>query len=382
MDENRSITKMFFGAGLVVAFVLMLISFKVYAFEGFEVDAIPFWYNDASYSQSYYQFADNDSTYMIGDFYHSSNQTEQGKEVGLVTGFPVPYYSDGDHYSIFLNFAFSVPTSAHVANDWVGIYVRPMLSNVYMTPASSGTWLKVNVNTISPGSSTGFTDLSYGTFQWQGYANCSYRMLIVSTIDNDNTQYIYNVSCVLDLNLIARDGILGAELRPFSISAKYYLGYPSSSTSNYGLGLYKNYSIRCTDTSIYGLLENIESAVSSIDFSGLSGLADLNVTVENLYNEYVNNASIELGLLESIYDDGETDEDVTRWGEQASEFQSKNDYLHELEESLEGTISDFTFPEVANQTAVTNVIGNFLSNEFVIALTLAMMTLMIVFLIL
>lgn len=382
MDENRSVTKMFFGAGLVVAFVLMLISFKVYAFEGFDVDAIPFYYNPDNYSQTYYQFSEEDPSYMVGDFYHSANQTDQGREVGIVTGFPVPYYSDGDHYSVFLNFSFSVPTMAHSANDWVGIYVRPMTSNSFLTPASGGTWLKVNVNTITPSGSTGCTDLSYGTFQWQGYANCSYRMLIVSTIDAYHTQYIYNVSCVLDLNLISGSGVLGSELRPFSISAKYYLGYPQSSTTTYGLGLYKKYSIRCTDTSIYGLLENIESAVSSIDFSGLSGLADLNVTVENLYNEYVSNASLELGLLESIYDDGETDPDITEWADQATQFESKNDYLHDLEESLEGTISDFTFPEVANQTAVSNVVGAFFSNELVIALTLSVMTLMIVFLIL
>ena len=64
---------------------------------------IPFWYNDANYSQTYYQFANDDSTSMIGDFFHSSSQTDQGKEVGIVTGFPVPYYSDIDTYPIIRN---------------------------------------------------------------------------------------------------------------------------------------------------------------------------------------------------------------------------------------------------------------------------------------
>ena len=38
MEEYRSVTKMFFGAGLVVAFVLLLTSFKVYAYEQTDLD--------------------------------------------------------------------------------------------------------------------------------------------------------------------------------------------------------------------------------------------------------------------------------------------------------------------------------------------------------
>lgn len=370
--EHKTI-KYLIAIGFFIGFILFLCA-PVFAFEGFEVDAIPFWYNDASYSQTYYQFANDDSTYMVGDFYHSSSQTEQGKEVGIVTGFPVPYYSDGDHYSVFLNFAFSVPSAAHVANDWVGIYVRPMTSNGLLTPASGGSWLKVNVNNITPGSSTGFTDLSYGTFQWQGYANCSYRMLIVSTVDNDNTQYIYNVSCVLDLNLISKSGVLGDELRPFSISAKYYLGYPQSSTSTYGLGLYKNYSIRCTDTSVMGVLENIQSAIEDLDFSGLSGLADMSATVTNLYNSYVTNSGIEIGLMESIIDDGETDAEPIQWESQAQEMQSQVQELHSLEEDIKGTFTEYEFPTAPNQTAIGNVANMFFQNELFIALTLAFFT--------
>lgn len=366
-------TKYLIAIGFFIGFILFLCA-PVFAFEGFEVDAIPFWYNDASYSQTYYQFANDDSTYMVGDFYHSSSQTDQGKEVGIVTGFPVPYYSDGDHYSVFLNFSFSVPSSAFVARDWVGIYVRPMYSSTTLAPSSGGVWLRPDVTYTSPSSSSGNTEMYYGTFRWQGYANCSYRMLVVSTVDNDNTQYIYNISCVLDLNLISRDGVAGSELRPFSISAKYYTGYPSSTTSTYGLGLYKDFSVRCTDTSIMGVLENIQSVIEDLDFSGLSGLADMSATVTNLYNSYVTNSGFEIGLMESIIDDGETDAEPIQWESQAQEMQSQVAELHSLEEDIKGTFTEYEFPTAPNQTAIGNVANMFFQNELFIALTLAFFT--------
>lgn len=379
MDENRSVTKMFLGAGLVVAFVLMLISFKVYAFEGFEVVGYPFTVINGT--NSIQQFTDRDLPDSA--FYSISYESW---DIGIASSFPVPYYSDGDHYSVFMNFTFSVPYQAIVNNQWIGIYVRPMLSNTQMSTVSSGQWLTVNVLDVAPGTgyTGGYTDLRYGSFMWQGDTQCSYKMLITCMNDANitaNQPRIYNIAVVFDLNLTAGSTLASDELRPFSVSARYYTGYPTIS-SGYGLALHKDFIIRCTDTSMYGAIENLANVVADLDFSGLAGLADLSTTIENWYSSYTSVSSTIVDRLEDIIDDGETDPDITEWAEQASEFESKNDLLHDLEESLEGTIEDFTFPQVANQTAVGNVVGTFFNNEFIIALTLAMMTLMIVFLIL
>lgn len=375
-DSNFIKIKFILAFGFLVAFVVFCCS-PLFAFEGLEVEGIPFVYVPAS--DTYQQFTD--VNYPDSPFY--SIPRYESSEVGLQTSFPVPYYSDGDHYSVLLNFSFAVPYEAISNNQWVGIYLRPMLSNGYMTNSSSGQWLKVNVLTVNPTGSSGYTDLSSGSFMWQGHSDCSYRMLITCMNDSTivaNQPRVYNVSLVLDLNLKSGTGVIGDELRPFSISARYYLGYPNIS-SGYGLGLYKDFTIRCTDTSMYGLLENIESAVSSIDFSGLSGLADLNVTVENLYNEYVNNAQLEIELLESILDDGETDEDVTRWGEVASEFNEQNDILHSLENEFIGTIEDFTMPTVVLSDDI-NLFNRFFDNEIIILLVTISLALAICFCIL
>lgn len=370
-------TKIFLCVGFIIAYVLFVCT-PLFAFEGLEVEGIPFVYVPAS--DSFQQFTD--VNYPDSPFY--SIPRYEASEVGIQTSFPVPYYSDGDHYSVLLNFSFAVPYEAISNNQWVGIYLRPMLSNGYMTNSSSGQWLMVNVLSTNPNGSSGYTNLTSGSFMWQGHSDCSYRMLITCMNDATiaaNQPRVYNVSLVLDLNLKSGIGVIGDELRPFSISARYYLGYPNIS-SGYGLGLFKDFTIRCTDTSMYGLLENIESAVSSIDFSGLSGLSDLNITVENLYNEYVANSQIEIGLLESILDDGETDEDITEWANQATAFESKVSNLNDIEESLKGTISDYTFPDAPNQTANSNIVGMFFNNELVIALCLAFFTMTIAMLLL
>lgn len=370
-------TKIFLCVGFIIAYVLFICT-PLYAFEGFDVDGIPFVY--IAGTDTYQEFTDVD--YPDSPFYSIPNY--EAEEIGISTSFPVPYYSDGDHYSVLLNFTFAVPYQAIVNNQWVGIYLRPMLSNGYMTNTSSGQWLKVNVLTINPSGSSGYTELTSGSFMWQGHSNCSYRMLITCMNDSSivaNQPRVYNVSLVLDLNLKSGSGLTGDELRPFSISARYYLGYPNIS-SGYGLGLHKDFTIRCTDTSMYGLLENIESAVSSIDFSGLSGLADLNITVENLYNEYVTNSQVEIGLLESIFDDGETDEDITEWANQATAFESVVSNLNDIEESLLGTISDFTFPDVPNQTANPNIVRVWFDNPITQGLMLAFLIMTIAMLLL
>lgn len=381
MDYNFKKTKIFLFIGFLVAFIIFSCS-PLFAFEGFDVECVPYW-NDGTSANDYFQFADPD--YPDSAFYSPSYNGTQAKEIGLYTGFPVPYYADGDHYSIFLNFSIGVPASA-LTNNWLGLYIKPQASSTSMGTSAGGQYIIANVGVYNPYGSSGNSAMYSGTFTWQGNTTCNYKILMTCFIDDSVSvgaqQWIYNFSCVFDLNLEGGSGLAADELRPFAISAKYYLGYPTSGTSNYGLGLLKRYSCRATDTSLYGLLENIESAVSSIDFSGLSGLADLSVTVENFYDEYINNMNIQIPLLESIYDDGETDEDVTRWGDIATEFNENNNILHSLENEMMGTIDDFTLPSVTSSAEATNLFSKFFENEIIILLTTISLCLAIVFCIL
>ena len=357
----------------VLSLLLMFLAARpVYAFEGFEVTGYPFTFINGT--NTYQMFSDKDMPDSA--FYSIPNY--EATEVGIASGFPVPYYSDGDHYSVFLNFSFAVPYQAYSNNQWVGIYIRPMLSNTYMSSASSGQWLSANVLSIAPGSgySGGYTDVSTGSFMWQGDSQCSYRMLI--TCMNDaftiaNQPRIYNVSLVLDLNLTASNTLASDELRPFSISARYYLGYPTISTG-YGLGLYKDFTLRCTDTSMYGLLEDIQAAVSSIDFSGLSGLADLSVTVNNIYD----NLELNLALLESIYDDGETDPDVTRWGQEQSQLASDFNELQSIEHSYIDVLNDFTFPVVGDTSGAATLFNGFWNFPIIHTMIIVSLSMMVV----
>lgn len=192
---------------------------------------------------------------------------------------------------------------------------------------------------------------------------------------NDGNYTTFTFHCLFDLNL----RYPGYELRPFRF------GVIDATQLTTGTGVSwlmynKTYSWRLLDTQLYYLLDtkldDLSTAIGNIDISvDLSG-------IEGLINQEINKIIVISNQLESLVDDTEPDEDITKWADQASVFESANDYLHNLEESLEGTIEDFTFPEVANQTAVSNVVGSFFSNELVLALTLSVMALMIVFLIL
>ena len=355
----------------VLSVLLMFLAARpVYAFEGFEVVGYPFTEITGGIMQ---QFTDRDlpDSAFYSIYYES-------RDIGIASSFPVPYYSDGDHYSVFLNFSFAVPYQSIVNNQWVGIYVRPMLSNTQMTTASSGQWLTVNVLDVAPGSgyTGGYTDLRYGSFMWQGDTQCSYRMLITCMNDANiaaNQPRIYNISLVLDLNLTASNTPASDELRPFSVSARYYTGYPNIS-SGYGLALHKDFIIRCTDTSMFGLLEEINSAISELDFSGLSGLADLSVTVSNIYE----NLELNLALLESIYDDGETDPDVTRWGEEQFALASDFDVLQSIGHSYIDVLNDFTFPDVDDTSGAATLFNGFWNFPIIQTMIVVSLSMMVV----
>lgn len=366
--------KIYVYVSVLSVLLIFLAARPVYAFEGFEVDCIPYW-NDGTSVNDYFQFADPD----IPDsaFYSPSYGGTQAKEIGLYTGFPVPYYADGDHYSVFMNFSIAVPASA-LSNNWLGLYIKPQFSNPYMSTSSGGQYLIVNVGSYTPYGSSGNSNIYTGSFQWQGKIDCSYKILMTCFIDDGVSvgaqSWIYNFSCVFDLNLKGGTGLASDELRPFAISAKYYLGYPLSDTPYYGLGLYKHFTCRCTDTSLYGLLEEIEAAVSAIDFSGLSGLADLQVTVNNIYE----NLELNLGLLESIYDDGETDPDVTRWGQEQSQLASDFNELQSIEHSYIDVLNDFTFPDVEDTSGAATLFNGFWNFPIIQTMIIVSLSMMVI----
>lgn len=371
MENTKSVSKIFLGAGLILAFVFLLCSFNIYAYDTYEIYPQVVWANEGGTG---WEYANNPEVPDSAFYFPATYET---KEIGFLTGFPVPYYSDGDHVSLFVDFTIGMEDVA--SSQWLGLFVRPIGSTSYLSTATNtgnGEWLRVNIQ-----NQANLGEVFTGSFHWEDLSqSCSYKILITkcgdgSSIGSSRLTF-YHVTGVFDLNLVS-----SKEMKPFLLTAKLYMGYPNIS-EGYGPFLSKDYHFRITDTSMYGAIEDLASILEDMDFSGLSGLADLSTTIENWYTSYTSVSSTIVDRLDEIIDDGETDEDVTRWNEEASLVASQASDLHDLEESLVGTLSDFEFPTVANQTAVNNVLLPFWQNELVISLTLAFMALMIVFLIL
>ena len=299
----------------------------------------------------------------------------QTKEIGYLCGYPVPYYADGDHVSVFVDFTIGVPAEVLQKQQWVGIFVRPVFSNNYLSSATntgSGEWLRVNII-----NQTNIAELYTGSFHWEGLdAYCSYKLLVTAVGDGSSsvtTQFCYHVTGVLDLNLVQST----KELKPFLITAKYYLGYPGSNVSNFGLAVSKDFHFRITDTSMYGAIEDLASVIQDLDFSGLSDLGTLSTTINNWYDDYILNMSDLSNQLESIYDDNETDPDITSAFERASEFQNEIDEYNSLQEALIGSLEEYTFPAVSDANIANLIITPLFENEIVLFLVAGVLALLI-----
>ena len=375
MDDRR-IFKMWFALGIMFFVFVTCACIRVFAYDTYEIYPQVVWVDEST--QNWRMASDPD--YPDSAFY--SPVGGQTKEIGYLCGYPVPYYADGDHVSVFVDFSIAVPAEALQKQQWVGLFVRPINSNNYLSTATNtgnGEWLRVNI--LNQGN---LAELYTGSFHWEGMdAYCSYKLLVTYAGDGSasvTNSFIYHVTGVLDLNLVQST----KELKPFLLTAKYYLGYPANNVSNYGLSVSKDYHFRITDTSMMGAIEDLKNTIDEIDLSGLSDLGDLTTVINNWYEDYSLNIESISDQLESIYDDGETDPDITQWAERASEFESQNQYLHSLEDDLMGTVGDFTFPDVpdASSSIVGHVVLPWFENPIVIALVMAGLAMMIVFAIL
>lgn len=350
-------TKLLIGFGFLFALFLWLTA-PVYAFEGFEVDPVVLdWTPSTPYN--YKSFPE---TNAFGAF------TTTNSVLGFELGAPVPYYSDGEHYSLFCNFTFECENIC-LTQGYYKFYVFPYNMTPTMSLTDSG------MEIFSVNNPTSFNTCMQGTktFTWYYDRACSCKYLVYMS-PTDTAHTAVSVYMVMDLNLLP-----DRELRPLRMGFMQRDGLGSTPTQK----LYNTWHFHFTDTSLYGLLQEIESAVSQIDFSGLSGLADLSNSVENFYQSYITNSSVEFGLLESMIDDGETDEDVTEWQSQAEVMQSQVDELQSVEESLWGTLEDFEFPTAGTITEDEQLyFGLWFVNPIITPLMLTCLALMIAFLIL
>ena len=122
MEDNRSVTKMFFGAGLVVAFVLLLTSFKVYAY-----DDIPLEFNWI------YKKNGDSAVYTWNNGY--AYNIEGLKYIGMECGFPVPHYAEAGQYSLYFHFKF---TCDQDPKPLFRMVISPYDSRLSLYPTTSG----------------------------------------------------------------------------------------------------------------------------------------------------------------------------------------------------------------------------------------------------
>lgn len=367
-------TKFLLVVGFLVAWLIFLCA-PIFAYESTEIDYDVYWQNSLYPNSSSTRYIIYDSGSNLSSDYITVADTYM---FGYQLSTAIPYYADGDHVSVFCSFGFAIPRVNFQGTDnkWEGQYYIGLGPAYYRTDLlySDGN-LGNNLFNIADFVYNNYTvQQKTGSLQWQGLQNGSFKALIYhggSSTAQGITDYEYFfVNLQLDLNITQ-----GYELMPLSL----YI-YQSRQSA----GAYDSYKVdvrptfRMNDTSMYGLLENIESAISNIDFSGLEGLSQLSTITQNIYTQIISNGNI----LESILDDDETDRDITEWANQASEFESAVSNLSDIEESLKGTIEEYTFPSAPNQTANMNIVGMFFSNELIIALTLAFLTMTIAMLLL
>lgn len=351
-------TKIFLCVGFIIAYVLFVCT-PLYAYETFNIDSQPVGYSPAGTWTYYYSKTDD----YVSGYNHAF--------IGWDMTVPVPYYADGDHVSIYGTFSFQIPNT-NLSDDW----------SFYVAPAGEYVLRNDNLTYYGTRFLDGFTSLgspsvtSYRgetTFNYMPNNQCNLRYLMLKYNDGNYTTFTFY--CLFDLNL----RFPTIEMRPF----RFGVIDASQLTSGTGVSwlVYnKNYNWELLDTQLYFLLDNKLDTIANslqnlnidIDLSGL----------ENLINTQINQVIQIQGQLESLVDDSEPDEDLTEWANQATAFESVVSNLNDIEESLLGTISDFTFPDVPNQTANLNIVRVWFENPITQGLMLAFLIMTIAMLLL
>ena len=381
MEENRSVTKLFFGAGLIVALVLMLTSFKVYAY-----DDIPLEFNWI------YKKNGDSAVYTWNNGY--AYNIEGLNYIGMECGFPVPHYAEAGQYSLYFHFKFTCDQSP---KPLFRMSISPYNSSLSIYPSTSSDNYILN----QLGSANLFGELDtynanlknyYGTFRWMSKSTCNFNWVCLREKSPDySNQYTYSVIGIMDLRLMEED-----EMSPFRLGIEIAnaQSYSTFTVYNVDMGLH---AMDSSETwALYDCWNKLDEISSKLDDLSITAVIDTS-TIESYLSDILSRLVTDTGKQQSIleaigalaynlrtgaYDVPDPDPDLTEWDEHNAAVASAASDLHDLEESLVGTLSDYEFPTVSNQTAVNNVLLPFWNNELVIALTLAMMSLMIVFLIL
>lgn len=366
--------------GFFIAFVVLVLSFdRVHAYDDVDI------YHDLIYHRI------GEDNYSGTPFYTyqgpSSPQytCNDVTDAGILFSVPVPAYADGDHVSIFFNVTFEI-REIDIERFNLGFFVSPSANQNFLAPASGVSRLRSVLDQYNYAYLRGSiaSRISY-TFSLWGDATCTENAMYSLYKEHPNDEYIFfNAQGILDINVSY----------PSSESRPIYLSLAAQTIPDYALLdiTYRGSDVRVLDsqyqTMVLASLTEISDLLTSLDLgTGLSDIISrLDTIISRLQPVAFNLEGIRLqirSLQDELLNDDETDPDLTEWGAEASSFSVKVEELNSVESELLGTISDFTFPEVVrpSQTMVSDAVLPWFSNPIVIALTLAALALMVVFVI-
>ena len=383
--EDRKIVKFWIALGLIVAFYCVAACVHVHAY-----DEIPLEFN-------WIYKKDGDSAVYTWNNGYAYN-IEGLNFIGMECGFPVPHYAGDGQYSLYFHFKFTCDQSPKPLFRMV---ISPYDSRLSLYPNTSAD----NYITNQLGSSNLFGELDqynanlksyYGTFHWMQKSGCNFQWVCMREKSPDYTnQYTYSVIGIMDLRLMEED-----EMSPFRLGIEIANAQSYSTFTVYNVDM----GISAMDSSSTWALYDIWNKLDEFydDWDGKidiiasmigSQLGDLDLILEALQDldfsdpVVINKLTAILnsidGQNESLFDDNETDEDLTEWENQASDVADDVAQLHDIEESLIGSLSSFEFPTAGTYTEVERSFFDFwFLDPIITPMILTGLALMIAFMIL
>lgn len=353
MSESRYALKsalVFLWLAVVIG-LLCMFTRPVHAYETTKFDPTVISY-DTGTPYSFSIFHDTNS---LGSFGTSR------KGIGFEFSNPIPYYSDGDHYSIFLHYVYLMP--AYVMQyGYSECYIYPFTNSPNMSFVETGTQL------FMVGQPTSYNNSYKGqkTFRTYGDASCSVKYQYF-TAYIDTATIAVSVNMVLDLNLVPE-----MELFPFRLGMQ--MSYSGSTT--YDHQIMNNYGFYYTDTSLYGVLEGIEEAVENLKIS--VDVSSLETQISAIYD--LNSAFYD-ELLAELENPTFSDPELTQAENAAASLSDIIADVGSVEEAVLGTLNpDWNqFPTGVDMQNIGTYFLPFFSNPIIFALVSACLALMIVF---
>lgn len=358
---------------IIIALIgTLLCSVSIFAYDSTEVEYDVFYQNPDYPNSSSQRYIILDQTPLTDMYYNIADTITVGYSFNTL----VPYYADGDHVSFFASFMVTIPRINFQGSDnrWIGDY------SLYCGPWNYRTGLLYS-DGLQSTLLFSLRDLVYnnysvqqktGTFYWQSIADCSYKALIYhggsaafQSLSSEYETFFINIQ--FDLNITQN-----LELLPFNLCV-YQNVEAAGSVPFYRVDAKPFF--RLNDTSMYGLLEQIKASIDSLDFSALADLSQLSTTISNIYNEVYRQNE----LIEDLIEDTSPDPDITRFNEEANALKSEAAELHSIENGLYGTIADFTFPAVQDQSVTSSMFTEWLQDNLILTLLVVSLCFMLVF---